>query len=554
MAEEAVTHARSDATADRPAGRKVSLPIPSRLAAPPPKMTAVRSDGTADRPKSRALTLPISSRMAAPSAPEATSYVIAAGPCAGGRRSVCRYTSSRPLELDYTFEGEVLGYGMSGPVCLATGRGDGQKYAVKTFRKAGISARQLDDFKSEVEIYLSLDHPHIARLEMVYETSEEIHLVMEHMAGGELYDRLRQQQRYGEEEAAETLQQIMLAVAYLHSHKIAHRDLKLENFLYERKDSNRLKLIDFGLAKLTEQSTRMTQSCGSLYYIAPEVLARSYTEKADMWSVGVIACMVLTGSPPFIGDDEEVLGKIRYGEVDWPSVSQNLSSSARDFIGGLLVAEPALRMSAQQALSHPWIKARPHVGTPLVGTRMVSNLRHYCRASKFQRNVLSMIAWSLSTGDLAELSEQFLLFDQDCGGTISLQELKDALGKFVGIESAEAEEIFGCLDADRNEEVEYSEFLAALLPGVVKVCEDSLRRAFRRFDADGDGHISCEELGCALGDREEVECALREADTSGDGRLDYDEFLAFIQRSEPELCSESKPLESVWERPTFLGF
>merc|ERR1719382_913544 len=139
---------------------------------------------------------------------------------------------------------------------------------------------------------------------------------------------------------------MLLAVAYLHAHRIAHRDLKLENFLYERKDTSHLKIIDFGFAKFTDRSATMSQACGSIHYVAPEVLAHAYTEKADMWSIGVIVYMLLTGSPPFHGSDDEVLRKIKAGTPHWSSRFQRLSDSAKSFVKGLIVLDPNTRMSA----------------------------------------------------------------------------------------------------------------------------------------------------------------------------------------------------------------
>merc|ERR1712211_76117 len=106
------------------------------------------------------------------------------------------------------------------------------------------------------------------------------------MEGGELYDRLHRQRRYTEEDAAGTARQMLLAVAYLHNQSVVHRDLKLENFLYERSDSDHLKLIDFGFAKHWDHREKMSKACGSIQYVAPEVLGHAYTEKADIWSLG----------------------------------------------------------------------------------------------------------------------------------------------------------------------------------------------------------------------------------------------------------------------------
>jgi calcium-dependent protein kinase len=455
----------------------------------------------------------------------------------------CRYTTSRTLETDYRIEPKVVGSGMSGPVRLATGRGDDRKYAVKSFKKTGMSARKREELKSEAEIYLSLDHPHVARLEMVYETDEDLHLVMEYMAGGELYDRLAARKQYTEEAAAEATHQMLLAVSYLHAHRIAHRDLKLENFLYMSQDSTHLKIIDFGFAKFTEQSTKMSQACGSIHYVAPEVLAHAYTEKADMWSIGVIAYMLLTGGPPFHGTDDEVLRKIKTASVHWSSRYHKLSTPAKDFLQKLLVLDPAKRLSAQEALDHPWIKGRHDSEETPIDKGTLESLRSFANASQFRRNVFSMMAWSMSAEDRMELRKQFLSIDTDKAGTIALKDFKCVLAKRFGVDDAEAEEIFKSLDTDNNDEIEYTEFLAAALLGHVKVHENILRQTFVRFDRDGDGKIDCEELHTVLGDTfslADIEELLREADTSGDGKLDYDEFLAYFHKPEPEAGPRSK--------------
>jgi len=287
----------------------------------------------------------------------------------------------------------------------------------------------------------------------------------------------------------------------------------------------------------------MSQACGSIHYVAPEVLAHAYTEKADMWSIGVIVYMLLTGSPPFHGSDDEVLKKIKAGSVHWSSRFNRLSTPAKSFLQALLVLDPAKRLSAQEALEHPWIQGRHQAEAALLDAGTLESLRTFSRASQFRRNVLSMMAWSLSTEDRLELRKQFLSLDRDMGGTISLKEFKDVLAKRFDIGSNEAEQLFKSLDTDNNDEIEYSEFLAAALLGHVKVHEDVLRKTFSRFDADGDGKIDCEELRCVLGDtfsKDEIEEVLREADTSGDGKIDYEEFLAYFHKPEPEQARRSK--------------
>jgi len=451
-----------------------------------------------------------------------------------------RLITDRPLRDDFTIDAKVLGSGMSGPVQLAKGN-DGVKYAVKNFKKHGLSKRKRDDLKNEVEVYLKLDHPHIARLVGVYEDDDDINLVMELMDGGELYDRLFDKKVYTEEMAANTAYQMLLAVAYLHSLQIAHRDLKLENFLYENKEGDHLKLIDFGFAKFSERSAKMQQACGSTHYVAPEVLGKSYTQQADLWSLGVICYMCLTGSPPFHGsDDREVLKKIKAGDIRWSSKFHKLSSSAQEFVRSLLVVDPSQRLSAKSALEHPWIKGQEgkRGSDTVIDNDIKLSLRQFARASHFRRAVLSMMAWSLSAEDRNELRQLFLKFDEEKRGTITHKQMKQVLEDLYHIDSVEAEAVFRSMDTDHDDTIAYSEFLAASLQGRVKVYEDVLRRTFQSFDRDASGFIGTDDLKSVLGEHFEGSDAkqlISEADTNGDGQIDYDEFLAYFHKHEEDI-------------------
>ncbi|CAK0813213.1 unnamed protein product [Prorocentrum cordatum] len=463
-----------------------------------------------------------------------------------------RYSSSRRIEQDFVIDSRVVGSGMNGPVQMATsrdpvtGRGGNIKYAVKSFKKRGMSAKKRAELQSEVEIYICLDHPHVARLEMVYETDEELHLVMEFMAGGELYDRLSERKQYTEEAAADTTRQMLLAVAYLHAQSVVHRDLNAAaDFLYERKDTDHLKLIDFGFAKHWDRGTRMSQACGSVHYVAPEVLKHSYTEKADVWSLGVIVYMLLTGSPPFHGGDDEVLKKIKSGQPHFSSRFRRLSEPARSFVENMLVYDPVKRMSAHDALGHAWMACRSQKET-VIDPDILKSLRDYSHASSFRRCVLSMMAWSLTREDRLHLRDQFLRLDTENTGTLTHGQMKAVLQETFHIESSEAEVLFASLDTDHDNKIAYSEFLAAGMTGHVKIQEDVLWKTFQRFaretGQDKQGVITAACLrevlgpsfdGARLSD-EDIEDLIREADTTGDGTVDYDEFLAYFHRAEPD--------------------
>lgn len=444
-----------------------------------------------------------------------------------------RYVDSAPIEHYYKLDTRVVGSGMSGPVTLAASLEDGRKVAVKSFKKQGMNKRKKEELKSEVEIYLTLDHPHVAHLDRVFETEEDIHLVMEFMAGGELYDRLSSQKQYTEELAANTTYQMLLAVGYLHGHNIAHRDLKLENFLYESTTSDTLKLIDFGFAKFWDIDSKMSQACGSVHYVAPEVLMHSYTPKADLWSLGIIVYMLLTGSPPFHGADDEVLRKIKVGQPTYSRRFNNLSSHAQSFVKGLLVLSPEERMDAEQALAHDWIQGKNTMARATLDMEVLKSLRGYAHASNFKRAVLSMMAWSLSQQERNELRDMFLTIDTDNKGTITHSEMKSILEENFNVNSDEVDRLFEGLDTDNDNEIAYSEFLAAALSSRVKVHQDLLHKTFLRFDVSGTGQITADDLVNMLGDDfedQEIAGLLEEADTDKDGQINFEEFIAYFQK------------------------
>merc|ERR1719353_2825777 len=124
---------------------------------------------------------------------------------------------------------------MSGSVHLGERLGSGLKCAIKTFSKGELSEQAQTELSNEIEVYMNVDHPHIARLENVYDNDTHVHLVMECLEGGEVFTRVFEDGRFSEKQAAETMRQMLLAVSYLHRHHIIHRDLKLENFVFEKK-------------------------------------------------------------------------------------------------------------------------------------------------------------------------------------------------------------------------------------------------------------------------------------------------------------------------------
>ena len=166
-----------------------------------------------------------------------------------------------------------------------------------------------DDILKEISILADMDHPNIVRLYEFYDESNKYCIVQELCAGGELFDVLIKKKRFGEEDAALIIKRVLNAINYCHNQGIVHRDLKPENILLEIGDDNtydyaKLKLVDFGTA-VPHQKKMLTSLTGTAYYMAPEVVAGKYNNKCDIWSIGVIAFMLISGKAPFYGKSND---------------------------------------------------------------------------------------------------------------------------------------------------------------------------------------------------------------------------------------------------------
>eukprot|EP00439_Symbiodinium_sp_Y106_P075270 s350_g14.t2 len=187
-------------------------------------------------------------------------------------------------------------------------------------------------------------------------------------------------------------------------------------------------------------------------------------------------------------------GRFKYDARKWKGVSK----SSFDFVSKLLQRDPDQRMTAEQALAHPWIAEREQFpsGTESAGldASVVHSLAEYSRASKFRRTCMQVMAWSLNNAEMAEVREAFMELDVQKTGAIQLHQLKSVLEERFNICDEETRKIFEALDSSNNEEVGYSEFLAAMMSSRIQVHEDLVRAAFQRYDEDDSGYISVENL------------------------------------------------------------
>ncbi|CAE8738763.1 unnamed protein product, partial [Polarella glacialis] len=310
----------------------------------------------------------------------------------------------------------------------------------------------------------------------VYQSEGRLDLVMECMSGGELFTRVQKRKRFSEADAATAAYQMLLAINYIHSHDVVHRDIKLENFLYESEESDYLKLIDFGFSKVWKKNTSMQLSCGTLAYVAPDVLMQNYSSQCDLWSLGVSVFIILFGYMPFSGSEDKQINDIKAGRyVVKKQYWERVSDVAQDFVKKLLLVDPLKRLTAEQALQHPFVVRRQAKTEEHLCAATVDALISFGTASSFRRAAMSMMAWSLTNEERSTVRQAFIELDQDNSGTVKLWEFKKVLLAKFHVKSEEAQVIFTALDTNNTDEIHYTEFLAAMVSTRISMHDDLLK-------------------------------------------------------------------------------
>lgn len=464
---------------------------------------------------------------------------------AGATAVAARFSPGRRLEDDVLLEAEMapIGTGLTGQVRKGVRKVSETPCAVKTMGKQGLNEIEQGQLQDEVEVSLLLDHPHIVRLEEVFETDDELHLVMELLDGGDLCDALERRGKYPEEAAAQAIRQMLLAVRYLHDRKAVHRDLKLDHFMYENPGSNHLKLIDFGFAQFYDPSgEQLSFQCGSFQYVAPEVLAGAYTEKADLWSMGVIVYMLLCGESPWKGSDANVMKMIKAGKPCFsPFLFNSLSQGAQKLVRSLLTADPERRPSADEALRDPWLLARCGA-LPAIDDDFAKCLRRFAEATVLERLFILLAARSLPSGacmlqeDRHRLRQTFGAIDRDNNGLVSVDEVKSAICCDGAVSEADAEQMFGFVDINGNGEIGYSDFLAVASHGKAQLTEGALRTTFKNVNVCQSGFITVEDIATILGGEQATFQGhtpteiIKEGDEDGDGMLSLQDCDVYFRR------------------------
>ena len=441
-------------------------------------------------------------------------------------------------------DNKALGSGATSTVRMCTHKVSGEVYALKTIELNRLTTDMRKSLLTEVEIMKQLDHPNIIKLLETYVDFHRLYIIMECCTGGELFDKLYEQpnNRFTEAECVNMGIKMVSSLKYLHDNNIFHRDLKLENFIFTRKDGGgEIKMIDFGMSLNYLEGQNFNSTCGTCYYMAPEVIDKSvpYTEACDMWSMGVIMYMLLSGIVPFGGrTDEEIqakalVGKYSFLQKKWTGISEK----AKSFVSDLLVKDPTKRMTATDALKHAFLhnntdSSIKHTDSEVLEKaeqeiHCITNLKQFKKFGLFKRAALAAIAFTLGENEISKMRDTFHKLDVEKNGVITYEEFQIVMHEHGVMEDTECKRIFAAMDQDHMGVVKYSEFLAACVDEKTFSDEKRMLDAFNRLDIDKSGTISRENLKTFLGDiysEEAFERLFAEVDEDKTGEIKYHEF------------------------------
>ena len=454
--------------------------------------------------------------------------------------------------IDYKKK-NFLGEGAFASVYLVENRITEAIRAMKIINKSESCTEQEEqEIENEINVLRAMDHPNVLKIFEFYSNKESYSIIMEYCSGGELFNEITENGPFDERYAAYVMYQIFSAINYCHSMNIIHRDLNPENILIVDRNRNgypRVKICDFGTSLMVEKGGVQKKLVGSSYYIAPEVLKKHYNEKCDIWSCGVILYILLSGKPPFAGDDDnEIMANVTTGQYDLHCAPFNrISKSAKDLIKKLLIMDKDKRISAHEALNHAWFKEKKakdlynQIKDENIIKKLLTNLKNYKRESVIQETALAYLVHNFpQMKDVVNACKLFSQIDDNGDGKVTQKELLKGLKTKIKSPTLEKDvaAIYKNLDMDNNGFIEYEEFVRAAVSKEKFLNDNILRFAFRYFDKDGSGEITFDEIEDvfkkSIPDKNNAHDTLKqiikEVDMNGDGIIQFEEFAHVMKK------------------------
>lgn len=435
----------------------------------------------------------------------------------------------------------TLGKGASCRVVEAIDKQDEKrKLAIKIMSKDKPICKTL--YEHEVKILDQLDHKNILTLVDNTEDQANYYVLTTLLEGGELFDRIVDPNyTITEKVAAQLIHDMLLALKHCHDKNIVHRDLKPENFVFAaRSEDANIVLIDFGCAKQVQDEKEYKDLVGTVYYLAPEMAAQSsrvprtgkVLKAADVWSMGVIAYVMLTGRPPFKGrTNKEIFTNVIRDPLVFPDDIE-LSEGFKDFVSKALVKNPYKRLSLEDCIRHPWVQGKDAQDIQL-NKDVIRYLRQFNYQSKLKKAITQCLARNMSEEPEKEVRRHFERLDKDGDNKLDEEELRLLLldmGFAPSKAKAESIKILEQADTNKNGTVEFDEFKAVWHRKLLTQHEQYIHRVFAVFDDNGDGEIDAEELQGVLGDDfGAIVEMIKEVDVDGNGKVSFDEFKKAMQ-------------------------
>ncbi|CAI2385540.1 unnamed protein product [Moneuplotes crassus] len=370
------------------------------------------------------------------------------------------------------------------------------KVAIKIYKLDGSDNELLSIFR-EISVHQSFDHPNLVKIHEVFKQDKKLYIVCDLVKGRRLYDYILDSKKISEENAKIIVKQLLKVLEYSHSKNIMHRDLKPENVIIEP-STLQIKVIDFGSSSYFSNSNKLKTCLGTPFYIAPEVLEGEYTQTADIWSIGIITYLMLTGCPPFQDEDFQIIYQKILNEPlcfyrdQWLYLTQN----AMKFVKELLVKDPHKRISLQDALAHPWLQniQSPEYSIPLEIFQKLTNRpplnilkREMLLLTKSQLNPKTVLKWNT-------LYEK--IYSKNAGMASSKKLEKIAKNtKVVKMGSNKDSTDFVLKIYDRNHKfISYSDFLATVIDFQSDIPYFSMKSVLKHMGLGSQEEISLDDI------------------------------------------------------------
>ena len=368
------------------------------------------------------------------------------------------------------------------------------KYAMRKYHTGKDKDKSL---MKELKFYDNLDHPYVFSIIEYFISKNNLFVIMDYFNGKNLSDYILEAVKFEEEEIVKIIRQLLTLLNYIHGQGIVNRNISLKNLMY---DGNNIKLLGFKRAAFLKGSNKfLKEQVIPIHYRAPEVIKKKYGFKADVWAVGVIAYVLLTGEPPFEGPSLDKTEK----EILYASLNEKLllkykvSRDAIDFLNLILTKDREARPGPEQLLEHKWLSENKKRPSDLkLNENIIKNLQRYNYNDRFQSSIYSFLVSRLvNENEKKNVFKEFQKLDTKGNGVLTKSELREGLkGLSLSIVDDEIDQIFHRLDQNKTGVIEYSYFLEAVIDRDQFLQEENLTQYFDYLDYNKNGGLTLFEL------------------------------------------------------------